>query len=324
MLYTPFICPETHQALTNKEGQLETINGNSFPMIDGIPDLTYPPRLAKFDEDVRDFYNGRVDSYENNLHLTFKTHHLDETECRKSFIKRLNLNAGERVLEIACGTGRDSELMAQQLGAEGQLFLVDIAPAMLQKCRQKLAQFPVKQEYCVASALYLPFPDNYFDATYSFGALGEFSDIKKGLAEMVRVTKTGGKVVVGDESIPLWLRETDFAKILITTNPQFAATVPLEHMPVEARDVCLQWVINNAFYLLDFRVGEGEPTADFDFEIPGQRGGSYRTRYEGQLEGVTPETKQLAYRAIASRKMSMHQWLDSVVRRAAEQELVEE
>jgi len=138
---------------------------------------------------------------------------------------------------------------------------------------------------------------------------------------MVRVTKVGGKVVVGDESIPPWLRETDFAKILITTNPQFQAKLPLEEMPIEAREVCLKWVIGGIFYLIDFRVGEGEPDANFDFEIPGARGGTYRTRYEGQLEGVTKEAKELAYKAREKKGISMHKWLDDVVKEGAKKDL---
>jgi len=88
-------------------------------------------------------------------------------------------------------------------------------------------------------------------------------------------------------------------------------------MPIEARDVCLRWVIGGVFYLIDFKVGAGAPDADFDFEIPGPKGGSYRTRYLGQLEGVKAETKRLAEQAREKRGVSMHQWLDEVVRQAA-------
>ncbi len=192
---------------------------------------------------------------------------------------------------------------------------------MLDRCRRRLAEVTVPTTYSLSNACYLPFPDQYFDAVYSFGGLGEFSDIKRSLAEMVRVSKVGAKIVVGDESMPPWLRETEFAKILTMTNKQFMANVPLAEMPVEAREVCLRWVIGGVFYLLEFRVGAGEPVADFDFEIPGPRGGTYRTRYLGQMEGVTPETKQLAELARARKGVSMHRWLDDVVRQAAERDL---
>jgi SAM-dependent methyltransferase len=192
---------------------------------------------------------------------------------------------------------------------------------MLHICREKLKAIDIDKLFCISNASYLPFPDKYFDATYSFGGLGEFPDIKRSLAEMVRVTKTGGKIVVGDESMPPWLRNTYFSKILSKTNSQFLAKVPFEDIPVEARKVTVQWVIGGVFYLIDFQVADGEPTADFDYEIEGVRGGTLRTRLEGELEGVTKETKELAYKAARVKGLSMHTWLDSLVKEAAKKDL---
>lgn len=327
-----YVCPESLTPLKLRSGTAESDGeivsgilvsetGNEYPIEHGVPDLTYPRELAEKDEYARSFYDGRAEAYDKNLHLTFKTHREDEQKLRNQFIDALELQPNHRVLEVSCGTGRDSEIIGQRLRPEGQLCLQDIASGMLERCRQRMAKAPVPTSYCLSNACYLPYPDRYFDAVYSFGGLGEFSDIKRSLAEMVRVSKVGAKIVVGDESIPPWLRETEFARILVTTNKQFLAPLPLEQMPIEARDVCLRWVIGGVFYLIGFRVGEGEPDADFDFEIPGPRGGTYRTRYLGQLEGVTPETKRLAEMARAKRNVSLHQWLDEVVREAALRDL---
>lgn len=325
---TSFYCPETLKPLyfiksevTDLILRIETEEGNKYPIIDDIPDLTFPRELSIEDLTVREFYDGRVEDYDKYLPLTFFTHNEDEIEVRNKFIDLLELKNDSRVLDLACGTGRDSEIIAQRLNEGTELFMSDISPLMLKKCIERMEKYKLKKKFCISNATYLPFTDNYFDAVYSFGGLGEFSDIKRSLSEMVRVTKIGGKIVVGDESIPPWLRKTEFAKILITTNPQFKATVPLKKMPVEARDVCIRWVIGGVFYLIDFTVGKGEPTGNFDFEIPGPRGGTYRTRYEGQLEGVTLEVKKLAIKAIKKREISMHKWLDEVVRKAAEKEL---
>ena len=326
-----YICPATGEPLRLESasevsgeidrGCLISSSGNTYEIKDGIPDLTYPRQLAASDEHARKFYDERVEAYDQNLHLTFKTHREDENKLRNLFVDALDLSAASKVLEISCGTGRDSEIIAGRLRSGGRLCLQDIAPAMLRRCRKRLAGVTVPTSYGVSNACYLPYPDKYFDAVYSFGGLGEFSDIKRALAEMVRVSKVGAKVVVGDESIPPWLRETEFAAILSTTNKQFLVDVPLTEMPIQARDVRLRWVIGGVFYLIDFKVGEGEPAADFDFEIPGPRGGTYRTRYLGQLEGVSPETKRLAEQAREKAGLSMHKWLDEVVRRAAERDL---
>ncbi len=327
-----YVCPESltplhlHPGAEETDGEifsgvLVSETGNEYPIRQGVPDLTYPRALAEKDEYARSFYDGRAEAYDQNLHLTFKTHREDEQKVRNQFIDALELQPDHRVLEVSCSTGRDSEIISQRLGPNAQLCLQDIASGMLERCRQRMAGTSVPTSYCLSNACYLPYPDKFFDAVYSFGGLGEFSDIKRSLAEMVRVSKVGAKIVVGDESMPPWLRDTEFARILTTTNKQFLAPLPLEKMPIEARDVCLRWVIGGVFYLLEFTVGSGEPGADFDFEIPGPKGGSYRTRYMGQLEGVTPETKRLVELARAKKDVSLHKWLDEVAREAALKDL---
>lgn len=318
-----YVCPYSKSKLFfDVEKKIYTNKDNlNFYVTNDIANFIYPINLEDSTKKVQNFYETRVDNYDKYLHLTFKTHNVDENECRKSFIEKLELKKDSKVLEIACGTGRDSVLIADYLEKEGELTIQDISQGMLEKAKEKLINKKAKVNYCLSNANFLPFPDKYFDSVYSFGGLGEFEDIRKCLEEMVRVTKVGGKIVVGDESIPIWLRETKFAKILTKTNPQFQAELPLKEIPVEARDVCLRWVIGGVFYLLEFKVGEGEPKGNFDFDIPGERGGTYRTRYEGELEGVKPETKKLLYEVVRKNGVSVHDWLDNVVNNAATKEL---
>jgi SAM-dependent methyltransferase len=192
---------------------------------------------------------------------------------------------------------------------------------MLRQSRKKLEGAATPVEYVVGNACFLPFPDGYFDAVFSFGGLGVFGDIAKSLREIVRVSKVGAKVVVGDESMPPWLYETEYGRILLNNNPLFRKPIPFEQIPVEAREVTVRWVVGGVYYLIEFVVGEGEPRADFDLEIPGRRGGTLRTRYYGRLEGVTPETYELVQRARDKSGKSMHRWLDEAVRAAALGEL---
>lgn len=329
-----FVCPlSRHNLQLHKaqEGQAETVVidrlqcvcGQSFPIIEGLADLTYPKALRDKDDAVRAFYDGRADVYDANLPMTFLTHGEDEPRLRNSFVDSLDLTPTSTVLEVACGTGRDSEIIATRLGPDGHLYLQDISPNMLSQCRHRMQARTANVSFCLSNATHLPFADRFFDAVYSFGGLGEFSDIGRSLQEMVRVTKVGGKIVVGDESMPPWLRDTEFCKILTATNKQFMAELPLRDIPVEARDFRLRYVLGGVFYLIDFRVGEGEPSGNFDFLIPGVRGGTLRTRYYGQLEGVTPVAKAMAEKARQKKGISMHQWLDTAVRAAAQRDLEE-
>ena len=323
-----FLDPETKAPLSRQNsGDGEVLlsdSGTEYPVEGGIHDLTYPRELSAEIEQVRKHCDLRAEDYEKYLPLTFRTHGLDEVVVRNEFIDALELEQDDKVLEVACGTGRDSILIAGRLGDEGELHMADLSRGMLEICRDKVEPVQDNSHFCLLNAAYLPYPGNYFDAVYSFGGLGEFGNIKQSLAEMVRVCKTGGRIVVGDESMPPWLRGSHFSNVLLETNTQFAAEIPWKEMPVEARDFRLRYVINRVFYLIDFTVGEGEPKADFDFPIPGLRGGSYRTRYEGKLEGVSPEAKRMMLEVCSRNNISEHDWLDQVVRESAQAALGKE
>ena len=112
--------------------------------------------------------------------------------------------------------------------------------------------------------------------------------------------------------MPPWLRDSNLGKF-DESNPHYKYNLPLKYLPECARDVNLKWIIGGVFYLFDFTVGEGAPMADFDFKIPGSRGGTHRTRYYGSLEGVTPEAKELAIRAQKISGKSMHEWLTDLI-----------
>jgi ubiquinone/menaquinone biosynthesis C-methylase UbiE/uncharacterized protein YbaR (Trm112 family) len=326
-----YICPNTKTPLVcrpqqTKDGEVisgELVNDRCarYPISSGIPDLTFPPNLGLAAHDARSYYDQAASVYDDVAHLSFTIQHADETTTRQSFIDLLELMAGHRVLEVACGTGRDSENIAARLDETGSLFLQDLSRPMIERCRERLRRYSVPIEYSVGNACYLPYPNGYFDRVFSFGGLSVFGDIPAALREIVRVTRVGGKVVVGDESMAPWLYNTEYGRILLNNNPLFRASVPLEHIPVEARQVGLRWVVGGVYYLIDFSVGEGDPPANFDLQIPGKRGGTLRTRFYGRVEGVKPDTLDLAVKARDKSGKSMHDWLDEVVRQAAKREL---
>jgi ubiquinone/menaquinone biosynthesis C-methylase UbiE/uncharacterized protein YbaR (Trm112 family) len=326
-----YVCPITRTPLQLSKiemangdvisGLLSNKNGSIFKIRQGIPDFTYPPELESSDFAAKQWYDSNADVYDEYLPLTFKTFGVDEISVRNALVDKLRLKPEDRVLELGAGTGRDSVIIAQRLSQHGELYMQDISLSIFEKCFDKMAASDVPTEFHLGNACYLPFPDNFFDATFHFGGLNTFSDISRFFSECIRVTKVGGRIVVGDESMPVWLRKTDFAKILMNSNPHYCYDLPLSHLPVEARNVNLEWIIGGVFYVIDFDVGSGVPEANFDFEIPGPRGGTHRTRYYGHLEGVSSATKALAQRARSVSGKSMHQWLDDAIAEAARREI---
>ncbi|RQP24375.1 methyltransferase domain-containing protein [Piscinibacter terrae] len=310
-------CPVCHASLAQDAQTLVCAQGHRHPVVDGLPDFVPQESLNEEQRQSIDYYDQSAAIYDDVADLSFRIQKQDEAVTRREFVKLLALQPDDRVLEIATGTGRDAVNIAEQLGADGLLCAMDLSRAMLLRCREKLADAKPAVELCVGSASSLPFADGTFDALFSFGGLNVFPDVAGALREMVRVCKPGARIVVGDESLGPWLHESEYGRILLHNSPLFRHQPPLHLLPVQARKVRLQWVVGAAYYLIDFEVGEGEPPADFDIEIPGARGGTLRTRYHGRLEGVSPETLALARKAREKSGQSMHHWLDDVVRAAA-------
>jgi ubiquinone/menaquinone biosynthesis C-methylase UbiE len=306
------------------EGSLLSLKiGRKYFINNGCVDFITPEQEIKGAAFARKYYSEIAKTYDENVHITFELYNENESDIRNRMIDLLNLKPNYKVLEVSAGTGKDSEIIALRLSKDGELFLLDISPDMLGYNMERLKNVEIPTEFIVASACAIPFTDNCFDALYCFAGVGHFPDLQKGLKEMARVVKPGGKVVFCEKNVPEWLRETEYGKICINNNPMFADPVPLKYIPVEAREVCLRWINGNVHYVFDYIVGTGEPKGNFDLELPGERGGTFNTRYYGKLEGVTSETKQKAIEAHKLIKISMHKWLDDLIFREADKILKE-
>jgi ubiquinone/menaquinone biosynthesis C-methylase UbiE len=111
----------------------------------------------------------------------------------------LQAREGERILEIGPGTGLQSLHVAPQLGPNGLLDILDIQQEMLDHVGRRAKEQGVDNivPNC-AGAHELPFADGSFDAAYLVTALGEIPDPARTLAELRRVLKPFGRLVVGE------------------------------------------------------------------------------------------------------------------------------
>ena len=148
--------------------------------------------LGKQPRDVAAMFDGVARHYDRtNTVLSFGQDRLWRRATRTS----LALTAGERCLDLAAGTGVSTEELARS-GA--YVVGADLSLGMLQVGHKVRPQVPL----VAADALALPFADATFDAvTVSFG-LRNFVDPVAGLAEMARVTRPGGRLVVCEFSAP--------------------------------------------------------------------------------------------------------------------------
>jgi SAM-dependent methyltransferase len=165
----------------------------------------------------------------------------------------------------------------------------------------------------------LPFADASFDAAYHFGGINQFPDIAMGIAEMNRVVRPGGRVLIGDEGIALWLKGTELGNMLIENNPLYAHAPPLEALPETARDVNLSWELCNCFWVIDYCVSNRPLPVNIDVPHAGKRGGSIRSRYFGKLEGITPDLRDKIYAKAEQLGVSRVSYLESVLRKSLEE-----
>lgn len=292
--------------------------GAIYNVVDGIPQfLTFTEKEKN--QYATNLFKDKAIDYDNYQHLSFETFYEDETVVRNKLIDKLDLKSNSTVLEVNAGTGRDSVLIAKRLSNYGNLHVQDLSWDMLEICKSKLSDALVPVEIHQGNACKLPYANKTFDAVYSFGGVGmnTYADNKIAIAELVRVTKVGGKIVFGGLSLAPWLRNSVFGEILINHNSHYSNNISFNDIPVAARNLNINWILSGAGFVVDFVVGEGEPKANFDYEIPGPRGGTHNTRYYGKLEGVTPQTKELALKARKKLGVSMHRWLDELIKREA-------
>ncbi|HMN65977.1 MAG TPA: bifunctional demethylmenaquinone methyltransferase/2-methoxy-6-polyprenyl-1,4-benzoquinol methylase UbiE [Burkholderiaceae bacterium] len=103
---------------------------------------------------------------------------------------------GMRVLDVAGGTGDLARAFARRVGAQGEVWLTDINGSMLTVGRDRLVDDGCLQPAVQCDAEALPFPDGYFDrVTVAFG-LRNMTHKERALAEMRRVLKPGGRLLV--------------------------------------------------------------------------------------------------------------------------------
>lgn len=136
---------------------------------------------------------------------------------RAATVQLAHLHPGMAVLEVGCGTG-DVALAAKRLtGPVGPVHGIDPAPEMIAVARGKAAASGLAADFQVGVIEALPFPDASFDVVFSSLMLHHLpEDLKqRGLAEVARVLKPGGRVVIVDLKRPTDRRSRALTALLM-------------------------------------------------------------------------------------------------------------
>jgi demethylmenaquinone methyltransferase/2-methoxy-6-polyprenyl-1,4-benzoquinol methylase len=149
------------------------------------------------DQQVRQMFDRIAGVYDRmNSVMTAGLHH----RWRARAGDLAALGPGDRALDVATGTGDLALELARRVAPGGEVVGCDFAEAMLARARSKADDLPVRFEW--ADALELPYGDGEFAAaTVGFGARN-FSDLERGVREMARVVRPGGRVVILEITTP--------------------------------------------------------------------------------------------------------------------------
>jgi ubiquinone/menaquinone biosynthesis C-methylase UbiE len=128
------------------------------------------------------------------------THALsNELSLRERLLEVLAPRAGERILEVGCGTGYYALHVARDLLPAGSLEMLDAQPQLLEAAiRSAREQRLVNVAATLGDARYLPYDADEFDAVYLVAALGDAQDHDTAMRELARVVRPRGRIVIGE------------------------------------------------------------------------------------------------------------------------------
>jgi len=240
----------------------------TWPVRNRIPILYRDEWVRGNDRLMRAIYNALPSWHDPAVTYLLPVWQLEgsEAQMRGAYLQRIELPllASEgggrplRILEVCIGTGVNVGLVQRAIppGIDVEYWGLDLSDGMMAVCRKKLArQGYAGVQMVQGDAHALPFADHAFDRVFHVGAIGNFSDPAKAMAEMARVAKPGTPIVVVDEQLEpgrphnLWVRAWFKALTFYDSNPH----CPVEALPPNARDVLVEQP-GRFYYCLRFRV----------------------------------------------------------------------
>ena len=137
---------------------------------------------------------------EHAARLELRARSPDEVTVRDEYIGLLGVKPGERFLDVGCGSGVVTRALAQRVLPVGQVVGTDACGPLLKIARNLADETGMGSfiEFEEADCRNLPFPDKSFDGVIAVTTLSHVPHVERALAEMVRVTRPGGRMGVFD------------------------------------------------------------------------------------------------------------------------------
>jgi ubiquinone/menaquinone biosynthesis C-methylase UbiE len=224
-----------------------TATGRVYPIRDGIPlfvSTLTGPNLK---------YQGMYDRIAPGYDLAERLYRLftRKPDFRREYMSELEVKPGDRVLEVAVGTGANLNYLPHDVDFYG----VDLSWGMLNKCRKRLKKSARKAHLFHAEAGRLPFRAEVFDCVFHVGGINFFSDPERAIREMIWVAKPRTKILIVDETEKVVKGQYQKNPATKAYFPAGTENVrcPIDLVPPEMEEIRAREIAGGKLYCLTFR-----------------------------------------------------------------------
>jgi ubiquinone/menaquinone biosynthesis C-methylase UbiE len=222
-----------------------------FPIREDVPDFRTAEDLSGANGKYNHLYETIGGFYDDTQRVWCALSGMDRNAYVRSYLGRLEVKPGDKVLETSVGTGLNFKYLPRGIRRYG----LDLAWDMLVNCQANFRRWGMEGELFLGNAERLPFADESFDVVFHTGGINFFSDRAKAIREMIRVAKPGSLILIADETEE-HVKGT-FENIPYTREfykgRDAAVTAPVELVPAEMEEVRAESVWKGRFYALTFR-----------------------------------------------------------------------
>ena len=251
LLRSPYTGNPLH--IVSKEGHevLVSPSGEQFPIRNEIPVFVEPEKITGSNRKYNQLYEIIGGFYDDTQRVACALRGISLYQYFLSYLRFLEINPGDSVLETSVGTGLNYKYLPRGL----KLFGLDLSPEMLANCQTNLRRWELDADLFLGNAEELPFANDSFDVVFHVGGINFFNDRAKVIREMIRVAKPGSRILIADETEKHV--KSAYERMPIASgyfkNRQEAVTAPIDLVPPEMQEIHLEILRDGHFYALTFR-----------------------------------------------------------------------